>query len=353
MEGKINHKAIVLAREVRGHSQKEFAELLEIDQAIISKIEQGLRPVTESLLTQISKILDFPENFFFEPVETYGLSMVYFRKRKSLPVRWFNELKANIELRRFHIEKLLASVDVEVKLEYTEPDETQTPEDIARACRYKWGIPEGPIKNVVDVLEDAGILVLKLPMTHEKLDGITFFTSNWHPIIYINYDKPPDRINFNLAHELGHLVMHLLYVPTADRDTEDEANRFASEFLMPESEIKPYLNELSLPELADLKRMWNVSMAAVLYKAHYLGCISDSKYTNLNIQLSAAGYKTREPDLGLVKHEPRLLTELIETHLGELAYTKNDLASLLKVNPTYLNNVYFGFHSGFKLVAGG
>src|SRR5204863_9782367 len=136
-------------------------------------------------------------------------------------------------------------------------------------------------------------------------------------------------------------------------DTEEEANRFASEFLMPEREIKPYLKNLSIPELADLKRAWNVSMAAILYKANRLHTISPSANTNLNIRLSKAGYKMREPELGLIKNEPQLLNELLETHMNELKYSKNDLASMLKVNLNYLNNIYFGFHGAFKLVARG
>ncbi len=350
MSEKVNHKSIVLAREAKGLTQKELSDLLDINQGHLSKMEQGLRVVPLNVLEGLSSVLDFPVSFFLEECETYSFSTVYFRKRKSLPVKFFTQFKANLELRRFHIEKLLSATTIEPDIEYIEPDEKQSPEDIARLYRYKWKIPEGAIINIVEILEDAGIIVLKLPFNHNKLDGITFFTSNNHPIIYINYEKPPDRINFNLAHELGHLIMHLNFTPTSDRDTEKEAHRFASELLMPEEEIKPFLKNLSIKELADLKRMWNVSMAAILYKAHELKTINDSQFTYLNIQLSGAGYKINEPLLGLTKHEPNLLNELFETHIKELNYTKSDLSELLKVNLNYLNNVYFGVNNSMRMV---
>jgi Zn-dependent peptidase ImmA (M78 family)/plasmid maintenance system antidote protein VapI len=347
---KVNHKSIVLAREAKGLTQNELASLLEIDQGHLSKIEQGLRDVPPDVLERLSSVLEFPTSFFLDKCETYSFSPVYFRKRKSLPVKFFTQFKANLELRRFHIEKLLASAEIETDLEFVEPDFKYSPEDIARYYRHKWKISEGAISNLVEILEDAGIIVVKLPFNHDKLDGITFFTSNNHPIIYINYETTPDRMNFNLAHELGHLIMHINFAPTSDRDTEKEAHRFASEFLMPEAEIKPFLKSLSLKELADLKRMWNVSMAAILYKAHDLKTISDNQYTYLNIQLSKAGYKINEPLLGLKKHEPYLLNELFETHINELDYSKSDLADLLKVNIAYLNNVYFGIANTMRRV---
>ncbi len=57
------------------------------------------------------------------------------------------------------------------------------------------------------------------------------------PLFFINVTIPADRVRFSLAHEIGHIVVHQL--PTDDM--EREADRFAAEFLMPESAVRPDL----------------------------------------------------------------------------------------------------------------
>ncbi len=349
---KFNYKSLVIARESAGVTQKRLAVELDIDQGNLSKIEQGLRDVPEDLLNKISDKLEFPIEFFYEPIDAYSISTIYFRKHRSLPARYFTQFKSYLEIRRFHIEKLLSSVDVDLNLEYIEPDmERITPEEIARHYRYTWKVPEGRIDNLVDIIENNGIIILKIPFNHTKLDGLTFFTSNSYPIIYLNYNQPADRLNFSLAHELGHLIMHLNFRPNSDRNVELEAHRFASEFLMPEREIKPFLKIRSIEQLADLKKMWNVSMAALLYRAYELKVITENQFKYMNIKLVKAGYKKLEPLLGLIKHEPTLLNELLGDYLGTLNYTKDDLAQLLKVKNHYLYNHYFSPDGSFKVVA--
>src|SRR5437588_10942690 len=102
---------------------------------------------------------------------------------------------------------------------------------------------------------------------------------------------PPDPERYSLAHELGHLVGHSAPHPTM----EEEANRFASEFLMPAADIRASLHDITIPRLAALKRYWKVSMAALLRRAYELGTINERRYRFMNIQLSKAGYKMREP----------------------------------------------------------
>ena len=80
----------------------------------------------------------------------------------------------------------------------------------------------------------------------DKFDGLTMFTSNQAPVIWINRNIPNDRKRFSLAHELGHLVMHLRSenLEKPEDQKEIEANEFAGEFLMPESQCKEDLYNL-------------------------------------------------------------------------------------------------------------
>jgi Zn-dependent peptidase ImmA (M78 family) len=117
---------------------------------------------------------------------------------------------------------------------------------------------------------------------------------------------------------------------------EEEANRFAAEFLMPAHDIELYLDDLSLPKLAALKIQWRVSMAALLKRAQTLATITQTQARNLWIQLSR--YKQREPEeLDIPIETPHLYQEIIDVYRHELGYDVLELCNLLRLseNDTY------------------
>ena len=97
---------------------------------------------------------------------------------------------------------------------------------------------------------------------------------------------------WTLAHEIGHIVMHSF--PTGD-NLEEEANTFASEFLMPAAEIAGDLSNMTLPKAAALKSQWKTSMQSNIYRGHQLGKINDKQYESLFRKMSYKGYRTCEP----------------------------------------------------------
>jgi Zn-dependent peptidase ImmA (M78 family) len=91
---------------------------------------------------------------------------------------------------------------------------------------------------------------------------------------------------------------------------EEQADMFASEFLMPAAEIHGEFGNLDMPALARLKAKWGVSMAALMRRARDLGSISDYRYRELNIELSKAGWRTKEP-VEVPVERPRLLASAV------------------------------------------
>ncbi|EUA32506.1 hypothetical protein I552_9755 [Mycobacterium xenopi 3993] len=110
----------------------------------------------------------------------------------------------------------------------------------------------GPVVNLTRWMEAAGCLVFEEDFGTQRIDGLSQWVDD-HPIILINANAAPDRKRLTKAHELGHLVLHS-NGPTDQM--EDEANRFAAEFLMPADEIRHELRRLDLGKLRDLKREW-------------------------------------------------------------------------------------------------
>jgi len=52
----------------------------------------------------------------------------------------------------------------------------------------------------------------------------------------------------------------------------------------------------SLNTLINLKKLWVVSVAALAYRLHQLGALTDWHYRSLCIEMGQRGYRTNEPD---------------------------------------------------------
>ena len=131
-----------------------------------------------------------------------------------------------------------------------------------------------------------------------------------------------------IAHELGHIIMHLSkdFIFADDRNKEKEADRFANEFLMPECAIINSLRYLKLSSLVELKRYWLVSMASIVRRAYDLKCIDKDKYTYFNRELGRKGYKKNEPIDVYIDH-PSLFITAYRMHCNELEYSNEELAN--------------------------
>lgn len=341
---KVNPKMITLARESRGLTQgglaKQLAVLQDrlITQGIISKIEQGLIGTSEEILDGLVKVLKYPPTFFYQNEEIYAAGMSLHRKRASLPAKTLSKIEATTNILRFHVKSLLKSVeDIETKYPHYDIDEYGDPEIIARFVRQAWLTPRGPIDNVTKLIEKAGILVIHCDFETRLIDGLTINVDKLPPIIFVNKDIPGDRMRFTLCHELGHIVMHKY--PTLDM--EKEADRFASELLMPSDDIKHNLSNLSLQKLADLKLFWKVAMSALIMKATSLNKITPWQSQYLWRQFSKLGYKTREPaELDVPREKPSILKKLVDIHIKDLNYSVNEIAKILHLEEEEL----FGFY---------
>jgi Zn-dependent peptidase ImmA (M78 family) len=341
-----NPKMIILGRESRGVVQGELAELLKTTQGRMSKVEHGLLEAPALWVPRLSSVLKYPENFFYETADIYPPGVHFYRRQTTFPQKPLNRLVAVMNIRRLHVEKLLLSADIDTtQLPQCDLDEYGSPEEAARAVRQYFQIPYGPIENVTMVLEDAGILVMPYPVGTNKLSGVIFPINQSCYFTLLNNEMPSDRCRYTLAHELGHLVMHRL---PSQHDMEEEANRFASEFLMPSREILPQLYNLSLERIATLKRYWKVSMGAILQHALRLEQVTERKHKSLRIELTTRGYHRREPpELDPPIEQPTLLSELLHLHTERLGFSIGDLGKLLNLFIDEFIDIYAKYIPGY------
>ena len=151
-------------------------------------------------------------------------------------------------------------------------------------------------------------------------------------VFFVNQNILSDRIHLSLVHELGHMVMHRAPNPCM----EDQAFLFAGAFLMPASDIQWQLRHITLPNWADLKPLWKVSMAALLHRASDLRCLTDNQKRYLWSRLSRAGYLRKEPSPLDIQPEPHtLLADVIYHYTNDLWLSLDECARLVSLYPDH------------------
>lgn len=326
-----NPRQIELARLSRGYTQKELASLLpNLNQPNLSKVEKGLLTVSYETLESIANTLKYPIDFFYQEELKTPMSSIYFRKRATIPQKSLDTIFTDLKLVLKGIDHLMDNIELVEYQRYCFDITAHgwTPESAAIRMREVMNIRTGPIRDIVTVLENEGILVYFYDSPHEKFDGLTAYTDKGVPVIFTNKNMPNDRIRFTIAHEIFHLIAHIPCDVEPWRDVENEANAFASEFLMPKRECYFELQGLSFNKLAVLKAYWGVSKAAIIMRAKNVGAINESTYKYLMIELGRRN--ERKNETGYVEiDEPKILPKIIELLKEELHQSETEIASTM------------------------
>lgn len=335
-----NSTMITLARESRGWTQIELAERASLSQVDVSRYENGMRVPSPEHIDILADALDYPITFFYHTKQPYGLGSngLHHRKQRSLSAKTLKMFIARINMLRFFADQLLKSVDIETFHsipQYNIIDFNGDIEHIAEMVRAAWRLPAGPVHDLVGLIENAGGIVHRTNFGTQKIDALAQWIPPSPPIILINENSPGDRLRFTLAHELGHFVMHT----TPHENMEQEADIFASAFLMPARDITPDFGQPSLARMAQLKPYWRVSIAALIRRAYSLNKISDRQYRSFHEEMSKLGYRINEPS-PIPLEKPTLLQELIDAHFNELQYSVKDVAQLAMLHESDFNIEY-------------
>lgn len=339
----IRNEMIELRRRMLGVSQKVLAERVNMSQGTLSKIEQGLKVVTQEQAEKFSEALSCPISFFTMSERLYGgpiSAAPMYRKKASVGIKVLDRLIAEINVRIAHVRKLLQFIEFQPEFDlpnYDPDDYDGDAAEIAKNTRKSWYIPSGPIKNVVEALERAGCLVIDCDMDNTGLSGVSYNLPGLPPMIFINKNQPLDRYRFTLAHELGHLIMHKAPNP----NMEAEADTFAAEFLMPARDISPYLRDMSIEKAASLKPFWRSSMASIIFRAKTLGFLNQGQNEYIWRQMSSRGYRINEPvQLSRDRENPTLLAEIFEHVKQDLEYDNDEISQVFSLNFDEIQKLY-------------
>lgn len=347
-----NPDLLILARESRGITQKELAEKLGVNQGWLSRVESGLREVSDELLKEICDCLNYPVDFFIQKEKVYGFgpTELFNRKRQSVSSKTLQIIHAQINIRRIQLARILRGVDiVENNIPTFDISEFRgSIDDIAKTVRTYWRLPPGPINNLIQIIENNGGIIIPYDFGTPKIDAMSIAVHDMPPLFFINPNSPFDRLRFTLCHELAHIVLHQR---DFNPDMEIQADKFAAQFLMPDNEIRPYLRNLTLSKLMELKIYWKVSMQALIKRASDLSMISDRQSKSLWAKMSANGFRTHEPlENDIPKETPSLFDEIVNTYIEEMNFSLSEFSKLINMNESEVKTIYYKPEKKLKLI---
>lgn len=341
------------ARKLLRMTQGELGDLTDVSRQAISAFERGEKSPDPRTFSLLANALRQPVAFFTtDDAPKFGETSPSFYRKFGPETLRRNEAcgvmgSLLVQLAR-HFDDFInyPAVDLpdfgEQSLDGVRIDE------IAEELRRHWGLGLGPISNVLALLESKGIIACHYELTGEKVEAFSFWNGPRAFIFMASEKEVAVRRRFDLAHELGHLVLHR-YVDSSDledkaslKKLEREADRFAGAFLLPRGSFP---NEVYTPRLdafIDLKQRWRVSIQAMIYRCSDLGVLDEWQVLNLRKQISFRKWRSKEPlddPNVLAVEEPRLLARAFDLLNKAGVMDVDRLLSAIPINPALVEEL--------------
>jgi Zn-dependent peptidase ImmA (M78 family)/transcriptional regulator with XRE-family HTH domain len=317
---------LTLARQLAGLRKSELAASVGKSATAVAAWESGAKRPGAPTVAELALSLSVAPGFFaVRPSDVAALSTTpHFRSLRSTTQAArdqafaYGQLAVDIaQTLERHAE--FPERDVPARPVAVDDATGDGPEEAARLTREQWALGVSPAGHLIRLAEHHGILVVFSPPQAATVDAYSF-DSRLRPVIVLNPIKRDYyRQRFDVAHELGHLIMHADAEP-GGRIVEEQAHRFAAELLMPAAQLREQLpaamSARAWIALARLKEQWGVSIQALLYRARRLGRLSDVSYRNAMTTISARGWRRDEPGLINTIEQPSLLPKAVELLAG-------------------------------------
>lgn len=268
-------------RKAAKRTQGDVAEAAGLSRVGYRNIETGaVMPRTESLM-RIAQTLDVGLDELLR--ERKLLEHVRFRAQKRMSSRdellaevshWLDDYNALEELLGAQATYAFEGVAKQFARRKPSPKRATA---AAEAAREALGLETGsPIRDICGLLEDHGVKVFAPKLASEGFFGLSVAAAGGGPAVVVNcWDRiSVERWIFSAVHELGHLVLHLGAYDINEQaevaGEEEEANAFASQFLMPDEVFQKEWQEAKglgfVNRVFKMKRIFRVSWKTVLYR---------------------------------------------------------------------------------------
>lgn len=344
----------------------ELAERIGRAVSTLSAWEKGSQLPEAESFGRLCQVFGVSQQWFFKPVpqvvqesqppyffRSQASALKQAREKSQLYLLWLQEISAFFQGAMDWPPVNVPMLDAD-DCRLISDDEI---EEIARECRHRWKLGAGPIPNVIQVMENAGIICTRATLGHVKMDGVSHVSvMDGRPYVLIAGDKANAiRNRFDAAHELGHIVLHS-QIPASQYSKkelyglmEEQAHRFASAFLLPSESFSQEVVWPTLDNLLSLKSRWKVSVAAMIVRCRDLSLLSEQLELRLWKGRSARQWTKGEPgDDAIPFEQPKLMMRgvhlLVDNDvfkrdelLNQIGLSAETIEMLCNLRPGYLN----------------
>lgn len=273
-----------------------------VSKVAISKYERNLIKPSNKVLTAIAKALDVKViNLAVSP--GIQIKFIAYRKGSGLSKKEQVNVESVVSSKledRFKIQDLLySSLKPNLPVKTYKINSIEDVESVSVDLRNKWKLGLDPIGNITQLLENNFVHVLSI--NHEKsFDGISALVYNntnqlrAAAVVSKNHISG-ERQRLNLAHELGHILLDV----AANLDEEKVAFRFGGAFLAPAETVLKIVGSrrehFQPQELFIFKRIFGISIQALLFRFRDLNIISKDSFSNWYRIINKNNWKKEEP----------------------------------------------------------
>lgn len=358
-------------RELNGLSRKELADKLNLSEQAIWQYENQYTVPKFEVANELKKVFNVKAQFFYtEPFATniskvesiaYRAEDREARKKTKMETTFIDftsyfldKFESKLNLPTSPLPSLRDESIQLYNMSMETNDRLLQLEKIAENARKRLDVQSN--SELLYKLELSGIYILEKNMG-TSIDAYSTWTSQEKPFIILgNKKKSAVRRNFDLAHELGHLLLH--YKIDMDSLTKDEhkiiekeANDFASFFLLPKEQfLKDFstISKKSNPEsYLDLKMKYMVSIGALEYRAYKMGLLTFEENRYFYATLNRKDYKKNEPldeDIAIIR--PGKVRSLLDLIFKNHLFSLNDILNDYYIDRSFLESL-FGIENKF------
>ncbi len=255
IDPKIIGERLAESRQARRLTQQQVADALNLSRSTMIAMEKGERRPKATELVSLSKLFGRPVSDFvaMESLTDEPSFAVFFRKAHgSANATRLSGQSAGIEMFERHclwyleLEEMLGSplprrYPETYNIEGTPPE--RAAEEVASSERNRLGLGDGPVSNLMDLLEtDVGLRIFSIEMQNRAAAGMYLYTERFGGCIAVNADHPEERQRWSAAHGYAHFLTDrqrpdISVLRSSRRVPREErfADAFASCFLMPDS----------------------------------------------------------------------------------------------------------------------
>lgn len=365
-ERKFNGDRLKSARIYRGKTISQIAEEIDVTKQAISQFEKGKSNPGFETLIKLTQNLGFPKEYFYEyDSENTKIGNTFFRAQASITKKeeyaYSEKIMIFSKLYKF-VEEYINFPKLNIPELVEDIESNEEIEQLALNLRQYWGIGDKPIVNLVNLMEKNGFKITSFSTNSSKVDAFTQPQQNsFGEIEYFialgNDKNSAARRHFDLAHELGHIMLHYWAEDTSSLSKdeykliENQANEFASAFLLPRSSfLKDLIYPTNLDFYVELKKKWRVSIGAMMVRAYKLNVISYNQYQYMIKQASKKGWRIKEPlDDELKLPKPVLIKKAIEMLIENNVFTKRKLVEEINNSSISINRNEIEFLLGLDI----